>query len=116
MLTDPQIVTVNAVAQSMPRISTKDLSSIYQTADEMFKLTISHITSNKRVRTMSRIDQRAVVTDPLTSENDYDTLGLYYVLDRPEVGFSVAQIQQLVTGFQAWNTSAIIAQLVGKQS
>lgn len=116
MLTDPQIITVNSVAQSMPRISSTGLSSIYQSSDQLFKLTVSHITSNQRVRSMGRIDQRAIVADPITSVNDYETLSLYTVLDRPEVGFSIAQIQQLLAGHQAWLTSTIIAKMVGNES
>ena len=83
---DPQVVTVNAVAKSMPRILTDGKSSTYQMADASFKLTISHQLSKGRVRTTARIDQRAIVPDPLTSVNDYETLSFYFVIDRPEVG------------------------------
>jgi hypothetical protein len=65
---------------------------------------------------MARIDQIAIVPDPLTSVNDYETLTYYGVLDRPEAGFTVAQCQQLVAGFDVWLTDAIVAQLVGKES
>lgn len=116
MFTDPQSITINAVAKSMPRISVKDLSAIYQTSDEAFKLTVSHLKSNKRVRSMSRIDQRAIVVDPLSSENDYDTLSVYTVIDRPEVGFSLTQLDQLVTGYFAWHSPATVARLFGYES
>lgn len=116
MFTDPQSVTVNAVAQSMPRVQVDGLKSIYQKADASYKLTISHIVSNKRVRSMCRIDQRAIVADPLTAVNDYETLSFYSVIDRPEVGFTQAQIEQLVTGFQAWLTTATVDKLIGQES
>jgi hypothetical protein len=114
--TDPQVVTVNAVAKSMPRVKTDGFSAVYQFVDETFKLTISHQKSNQRVRSMVRIDQRAIVPDPLTSVNDFETLAFYCVVDRPEVGFTIAQVQQLVAGLQAWLDSTAVAKLYGNES
>lgn len=116
MFTDPQVVTVNAVAQSLPRILTDGTKAIYQKSDETFKLTISHQTSNKRIRSMARIDQRAIVADPLTSENDYETLAFYVVVDRPEVGFSDTVVNQLVSGLKTWLDSTAVTKLYGRES
>lgn len=120
MLTDPQIITINSIAKSMPRVAIGGLGSktgtIYQTSDELVKLTINHTKSNTRVRSVSRVDQRAIVVDPLSSVSDYDSLGIYLVIDRPEYGFSVAQIDYLVTGYKTWLSSAILAQLLGGES
>lgn len=116
MFADPQSVTVNAVAQSMPRVSSKELSSIYSKSDGTFKLTISHTPSKDRIRSMVRIDQRAIVTNPLDSTNDYDTLSFYSVIDRPVYGFTTAQVEQLVAGFQAWLTAGNVDKLIGTES
>lgn len=116
MLTDPQSVTVNAVAQSMPRVSSTGLTSEYVKDDETFRLRISHTKSAKRIRTMARIDQRAIVADPLTAVNDYETLAFYFVIDRPEVGFSVTQVDQLVQGFKTWLSTGQVTALYGQQS
>lgn len=116
MFTDPQSVTVNAVAQSMPRIKTDGFSSIYQKSDESFKMTLSHQKSNKRIRSMARIDQRAIVADPITAVNDYETLSFYVVIDRPEVGFSVTQVEQLIAGFKTWLETTAIGRLYGQES
>lgn len=116
MFTDPQVVTVNAVAQSMPRITVAGLSAVYQKSDESYKLTISHQKSNKRIRSMARIDQRAIVADPLTSENDYETLSFYVVCDRPEVGFSQTQLEQLIAGLKTWLDNTAIGRLYGQES
>jgi len=120
MLTDPQSVTVNAVAQSMPRITAGGTSATYQKNDETFTLRVSHTKSASkgkgRIRSMARIDQQAVVADPLTSVNDYETLSFYCVIDRPEKGFSSTQVQQLVTGFQAWLDSTMVGKLYGQES
>jgi hypothetical protein len=116
MFADPQSVTVNAVAKSMPRVSSKDLSATYLKDDQTFKLTISHTTSNKRIRSMVRIDQKEIVADPLTSENDYETLSFYFVVDRPEVGFSSTQVDYLVQGLKTWLDSTAVGKLFGLQS
>lgn len=116
MFSDPQTVTVNAVAKVMPRVSSDGLSSIYQLSDQSFKLTISHTPSKGRVRSMVRIDQRAIVPDPLTAVNDYETLSFYFVVDRPEVGFTAAQQDQLRAGLTAWFNTAASDKIFGQES
>jgi hypothetical protein len=116
MFADPQTVTVNAVAKVMPRIKTDGLSSVYSLGDETFKLTVSHQKSNLRIRSMVRIDQRAIVADPLTSVNDYETLSFYCVIDRPEVGFSSTQTDQLIAGLKTWLDTTATGKLYGQES
>lgn len=116
MFADPQSVTVNAVAQSMPRVSTTGLSTTYSKSDGTFKLNISHTPSKGRVRSLARLDQRAIVADPLTAENDYQTLSFYVVIDRPDYGFTSTQVDQLVTGFKSWLDSTAIGKLFGQES
>jgi len=114
--TDPQSVTVNSVAQSMPRVEIKGTSAIYSKADGSFKLTISHTTTKDRIRSMVRIDQRAIVADPLTAVNDYETLSYYTVIDRPNYGFTQSQVEQLVAGLNAYLTNAVVDKLFGVES
>lgn len=116
MFSDPQTITVNAVAKPMPRIENNGLRSVYQNADGSFKLTLSHVITKERIRTMIRIDQRAIATDPLNSVQDWQTLTDYHVIDRPIVGFSVAQIQQQVAANNLWLDSTAIAKLMGSES
>lgn len=116
MFSDPQSVTINAVAKSMPKISAKDTSAVYQGADGLFKLTISHTPSKDRVRSMVRLDQKAIVTNPLDSTNDYDTLSFYTVIDRPNFGFTTAQVEYIVAGLIAWLSAGNVDKLVGLES
>lgn len=116
MFADPQSVTVNSVAQSMPRITSDGTKSLYQKTDESWKLTISHQRTSQRIRSMARIDQRAVVADPLTSVNDYETLSFYVVLDRPPVGFSQTQCEQIIAGLKTWLDNTAIGKLYGQES
>lgn len=118
-LADPQVVTVNAVAQSMPRVQTAGTSAKYQKPDETFTLNVSHTTtkgSKPRIRSMARIDQRAIVADPLTAVNDFETLSFYVVVDRPNYGFTQTQLEQLVTGFKTWLDNTMVGKLFGQES
>jgi hypothetical protein len=65
---------------------------------------------------MVRIDNRAIVTNPLDSVNDYDTLSIYVVIDRPNFGFSVTNVQQLMAGLTAFLDSTAVAKLYGQES
>lgn len=107
MFTDPTSITINAVAKSFARISTNGMSSVYRTADGLFKLTISHQeTKAKRLRSEIRITQTAVVADPITAVNDEETLTFYAVVDRPSAGFTSAQMDQLIQGLKSFLTTA----------
>lgn len=113
---DPQTLTVNSVAKTLAKILTSGTSATYQSSDGAYKLIISHQQSKKRIRTMVRVENRAIVTDPLTSVNDYDTLTFFMVLDRPEYGFSDAQIGYVIAALMAWNDSTAVGKLLGLQS
>lgn len=116
MFTDPQSVTINAVPYSMPRVSSQGTSAIYQTADESLKMTISHQEAKDRTRRMVRLDKRVIAADPLTSENDYRTCGVYLVIDEPEYGFSDTDIDNIVQGFKTWLSSGNVTKVLGQES
>jgi hypothetical protein len=116
MLSDPQTITVATVARVMPRTESDGTSSIYTSADGNWTLTIAHKVSKGRVRSLARLDQRAVVADPLTAQNDYQVLSEYYVIERPEYGFSSTNVSDHATGFKAWLDTTMIGKLYGRES
>jgi hypothetical protein len=120
MLTDPQSITVNTVAKSMPKVQDDGQHSVYAMADGSFKLDIRH-TSRKvdklgRTRSLATFTQTASVTDAITGLSRLDTLVFSVQIDRPDSGFSSTQVQQLVAGFNAWLTSTIVDKLYGRES
>jgi hypothetical protein len=116
MFSDPQSVTVNSVAQSLPRIQIDGSKAIYQKNDGLFTLTVSHEPrKDDRISHKVRLEQKAIVTDPLTAANDYDTLSLSVEINRPAFGFSLVQIEQLTTAFVAWLSTANVDKLYGKE-
>lgn len=119
-LTDPQSITVNAVAKSMPRLSNDGMHTIYQMDDQTFTLDIQHFSTaaNKksRVRSLVKFIQRAIVADPLTAVNDYDFVTVSLQIERPEFGFTATQIDQMVAGFKTWLDTTMVGKLYGRQS
>jgi len=122
-LADPLPITVNVTTTNLPKVSTQGLSSVYQNADETLKETISHQiqqpkgSSGRRVRSLIRVDQRTVVADPVSGVNsDFDTLSVQLVIERPEYGFTVTQVDYLVQALKAQLTTAIVTKLYGKES
>jgi hypothetical protein len=117
MFTEPISITVNAVAQSMPRTSNVGTKSTYEKSDGLFNLTIEHTTTKaNRRRSVARFEQRAIVPDPLTAVNDWENMAISVVIDRPIVGFTAAQQDQLLTGFRAWLATATSDKLYGGES
>lgn len=117
MFSEPISITVNTVAQSMPRTSNTGQKSTYEKADSTFNLTIEHITTkSNRIRSVARFEQRAIVPDPLTAVNDWENMALSLIIDRPLIGFTAAQQDQLLTGFRAWLATATSDKLYGRES
>lgn len=116
MFADPQSVTINAVPQSMPRVSVGVNEATYRTADETHQMRISHQATKGRKRRMVRLDKTVIAADPLTSENASQKLGVYLVIDEPTFGFSDADIDNVIDGFIAWWTSGNIAKVLGGES
>jgi hypothetical protein len=64
---------------------------------------------------MARLDCRIVAEDPLTSVNEYKSLGLYVVLDEPDYGFEDADILDIVAGFETWLDGTMVGKICGSQ-
>jgi hypothetical protein len=120
MLTDPQSITVNAVAQSLPRISAGTNTATYQKDDGTYRLTISHSYNTNRNRRVARIDQTKITSDPFIPANNTQVkLGVYIVVDEPISGFTVTERKYIVDALTAWLTASSDANtiaLLGGQS
>lgn len=119
MLTDPQTVTIDGSAKTMPRISTGNLQAQYSDADGGTKLRVSHTVSN-RERSLVRLDLSKVGTDPFVStvSRPY-TAAVYLVIDRPlnGAGFTDAELVKAITGFLSYmSTAGLSAKILGLES
>jgi hypothetical protein len=113
---DPQSITVNGVPKSMPRVLNDGKKSIYSNADGTYTMTISHAQQKDKIRTVVRVDQRKVVADPLTTENDYQTLTTMHIVERPVYGFSATELEHQLLALEGWQDATNIGKLYGQES
>lgn len=113
---DPQTIKINTVDKICNLVEPGTNKSVYATADEEIKFTISHqATTKDRTRRLARVDQRVVAADPLTSKNEYKTAGVYLVIDEPEYGFSDTDLNNIVQGLVAWLTATNVGKILSGQ-
>lgn len=119
MLADPQTVTINAVAQSLPSTARGVNTSTYTKDDGKVKLTISHA-YGKRTRRAVRLDFTKTAADPLiSSQNVIYSMSASLIVDTPLTGFSVTEAKQIIdalTGFLTASSDANTIAVLGGQS
>lgn len=120
MFTDPQSLTINTVATSLPRVSVGAYNGVYASADGAVKMTISHQNrKNGAESSLVRFDQKVVVNNPLTGLPSAQPITTYFVVQRPanSVGVTDAQVGYLMSAALAWlSVSANQTKLLGLES
>lgn len=113
MLVDPQSITVNAVAVSLPRISSGEAKGVYRAADKSEELQVSRV-EGSRNRTSVRINFRKIAADPFQpSVNQEYTGSAYAVVDAPRVGYSNTELKHQLKALRDWLTDANIDKVLG---
>jgi len=116
---DPQSVTINAIANSLPRTSSGVNNGIFTKDDGSVKLTVSHA-YGKRARRTIRIDHKKIAPDPnFPAQNTPYSMSFYVVVDAPNVGYSNAEQKQIIDGLIAYlsaSSGAKVAQLLGGEN
>lgn len=98
-LSDPQSVTINAVAQSLPRVGDDALTSKYQKDDGTFTLDVSHRLTKTRKNTRIRLSQDKISADPyIPAVNRAEFQGVTLLIDRPIGGFTITEQKDLAKG------------------
>jgi hypothetical protein len=119
MLADPQSVTINAVAQSLPAVARGTNNSVYQKDDATVKLSISH-NYGKRTRRTVRLDYSKIVADPLVpAQNQKVSMSTYLVIDHPITGMTNTELKQVVDALTAYltaSTGAKVTSILGGES
>lgn len=117
---DPQSVTINAVAQTLPRTGFPVNGGVFTKDDGNVKLSVSHNPGAKRTRRSVRLDFRKIAADPLiSSQNILYSMSAYLVVDIPITGFTVAEQKQIVDALTAYltaSTGARVTQLLGGET
>lgn len=99
-LADPQSITIAGVTTSLPRVSTGDGRSTYQSGDGLIHMTLSS-NYGKRTRRVARVDVTKISADPFIPSTNVE-LGssVYVVWDTPKVGFTSTELLNIWNGLQ----------------
>jgi len=120
LFAEPISLTVGASTPSLPRTSSADNQGEFRTADGFFRLQISHQYQGTRTRRLIKIQQNKVAADPLLSGRSVPVnAAVHLVVDQPVVGFSAAELKDLVLSLTTLLTASSAAktvQLVGGES
>jgi hypothetical protein len=123
-LTEPLAITIAGTTHSLPRVRTRDMAADYQNADQTVFENVSHLAVPKRksesgagVRSLVAVEQRKIVADPLNAESqEFKTLRIQVVIDRPIYGFSSTEVDALWTAFKTQFNTAMMAKVYGQES
>jgi len=108
---DPQSVTVNSIAVSLPRTSAGAGTSTYSSADGLYQMTVSHA-YGKRARRTIRLTQSKISADPIVpAQNLRSSMSVYMVVDVPNTGYTVAEEKYVVDALVAYLTASSGAQV-----
>jgi len=109
VLADPQSVTINAIATSLPKTQPGPNQSIFTSADGKTVMTTKQNASKSRFRREVRLSQTKVSADPISAVNAEAGFSAYLVIDEPRNGvFTDTEIKYVVEALKAWLTSANI--------
>jgi hypothetical protein len=112
---DPQSITVNAVAQSLPEVGSKD-GGKYRKDDGTLTLKILH-QEGKRNRRTVRLDFQKIAANPYDNDRNQNFSGsVYIVMDAPVIGFTNQEIADYVAGLTDWLTEANALKVLGGQT
>lgn len=116
---DPQTVTINAVANTLPRTSSEKNAGGFRKDDGNVTLEVSH-SYGKRSRRLIKLTHRKIAADPLISSTSIVySMSVNLVVDTPITGYTVAEAKQIVDALTAYLTAssgARVTQLLGGES
>lgn len=119
MFADPQSVTVNAVALSLPRTATEGSKSEYTKDDGLYKLTISHqVTKNGEKRHLVRLDFSEMSADPFVPAENVQNAGAAYlvIVEPSEDQITNANLLLKVKGLRDWASDANLTKVIAGES
>jgi len=115
MFADPQSVTYNTVAKSLPRISAGIETSeykLYDTSGVVYDLTLGH-QFKTRNRVFAKLRRDAFASDPITPANNIlASMSATLSCDFPQFGLTATDMGYLVAALTGWATGAQLAKLI----
>jgi hypothetical protein len=116
MLSDPQSVTVNAVAVSLPRTQMGPTNNTYTSADGNTTMVVKQNTTASRFRREVRLSNQKVAADPISAIQKQIGVSVYLVIDEPKFGYTDTEIGYYIDALKAWLTSTNYNKVLGGES
>lgn len=113
MLNDPQSVTINGAAVSLPATKQTGETRTYRSMDGEFALDVKQYTSKARQRREFRLTQTKIAADPLTAINQEVSASIIITVDEPKSGFSDTELGYLIDGLKAAFGSSTYSKVLG---
>lgn len=114
---DPQSVTIDGAAVSLPRTGFGTSSGKFTSADGADSLEIQHQTGGPRFRHLVRLSDTRIVSDPLVpDQNRAVSMSAHIVIDMPRNGYTAAEIADLAAALTGWATEANLLKVVSGES
>lgn len=112
---DPQSVTINAVAKSLPEFNRGTDRAVYKHATEEIELEVRKDFRNTSFRTQVKLTQRKTGADALNpATNKQYECDAYLVIRGPRnIGFTATEVAKNVEGLVDWLSDANIVKLIG---
>jgi hypothetical protein len=113
VLNDPQSVTINAVATSLPKTQAGPTVNVFTSSDGNTSMTTKQNVTSARFRREVRLSQKKVAADPISGVNKELGVSVYLVIDEPRSGFTDTEIGYLIEALKGWLTSANYNKVLG---
>lgn len=117
MFADPQSVTVNTVAKSMPRTGSSDSSGAFSTSDGAYTMTIKHSSTKQRVNHNVQLRYDAILASVYFPDQNVPVSGSASIsINAPIAGLDAPTLGYIANAIIAWATPTNIAKLIGQES
>jgi hypothetical protein len=105
LLTEPQTVTIGANARTLVKTESDKTRSVFTDRANGVRLEVSQSAGN-RYRSLSKLTLTKVVTNPISGLLSEDSVTAHLVIDRPRVGFTEAEVKDVVVAALGWHTAS----------
>lgn len=113
MLADPQSVSINGVATSLPKTHAGISDNVFTSADGNTYMTTKQTQSKSRFRREVRLSQSKIAADPISGLNRQLGTSVYLVVDEPRAGFTDIELGYLIEALKGWLTSTNYNKVLG---